>query len=80
MATTSMSMSELRSNLAEALDQVADGNPVIVTRRGQADAVLVDADLLEDIVSASNPRIIKKIKEARERNETYTIDEAFSML
>lgn len=80
MTTTSMSMSQLRDNLADALDQASQGNPVVVTRRGKADAILVDADLLEDIVSASNPRIIRKIKEARERNETYTIDEAFDML
>lgn len=75
-----MSMSELRSNLAEALDQATEGHPVVITRRGKTDAVLVDSDLLEDILSASNPRIIKKVKEARERNETYTLDEAFDML
>lgn len=80
MITTSMSMSELRSNLAEALDQATEGHPVVITRRGKTDAVLVDSDLLEDILSASNPRIIKKVKEARERNETYTLDEAFDML
>ncbi len=80
MTTISMSMSQLRKNLADALDQASGGNPVIVTRRGGTDAALVNLDLLEDILSASNPRIIKKISQARKKNELVSLEEAFGEL
>ncbi len=80
MTTTKMTMSQLRSNLAGALDQATAGHPVVVTRHGKTDAVLVDADLLDDILAASNPRIINKIKRSRKDNDIVSFEEAFSEL
>lgn len=74
MSITETNMTDLRSNLADALDQVAGGNIVLVKRRGKPNAALVDSDLLEDFVAATNPRIIKKTAKARsEVNEGKTV-------
>lgn len=80
MTTTSMSMSQLRDNLADALDQVMGGNPVVVTRRGKADAALIDVDLLEDFLDTRDPELVKKIRKSRESNKLYTLEEAFEDL
>ena len=58
-------MTNLRSNLADALDQVASGDIVLVKRRGKPDTALIDSDLLEDYIAANNPRIVKKVAKAR---------------
>ena len=65
MGVLEINMTNLRSNLAGALDQVADGDIVLVKRRGKPDTALIDSDLLEDYIAATNPRIIKKVAKAR---------------
>jgi len=73
-------MTKLRSNLADALDQVADGDIVLVKRRGKPDAALIDSDLLEDFIAATNPRIMKKTARARAEiatGKTIPFDEVF---
>ena len=80
MSITETNMTDLRSNLADALDQVAGGNIVLVKRRGKPDAALVDSDLLEDFVAATNPRIIKKTARARSevnKDKTVTFEDVF---
>lgn len=65
MSVMEINMTNLRSNLADALDQVAGGDIVLVKRRGKPDTALIDSELLEDFVAANNPRIIKKTAQAR---------------
>lgn len=78
MSIVQTNMTNLRSNLADALDQVADGDIVLVKRRGKPDTALIDSDLLEDYVAATNPRIIKKVAKARAEKETIPFDEVFA--
>jgi len=78
MGVLETNMTNLRSNLADALDQVAKGDIVLVKRRGKPDAALVDSDLLEDYIAATNPRIIKKVAKARAEKKTIPFDEVFA--
>lgn len=78
MSIMETNMANLRSNLADALDQVAEGDIVLVKRRGKPDAALIDSELLEDYVAATNPRIIKKIAKARAEKTTTTFEEVFA--
>lgn len=78
MSVTQTNMAKLRTHLAAALDQVADGDIVLVKRRGKPDAALIDSDLLEDYLAATNPRIIKKVARARAEKETVPFEEAFA--
>jgi prevent-host-death family protein len=80
MSVLETNMSNLRSNLADALDQAAKGDIVLVKRRGKPDAALIDSDLLEDYIAATNPRIIKKITKARAEvtsGKTVPFDDVF---
>ena len=80
MSIMETNMTKLRSNLADALDQVADGDIVLVKRRGKPDAALIDSDLLEDFIAATNPRIMKKTARARAEiatGKTIPFDEVF---
>lgn len=78
MSVMETNMSNLRSNLAVALDQVAGGDIVLVKRRGKPDAALIDSNLLEDYIAATNPRIIKKVAKARAEEETIPFEEVFA--
>ncbi|MEK7096151.1 MAG: hypothetical protein AAB896_02600 [Patescibacteria group bacterium] len=80
MSVLETNMTNLRSNLAGALDQVADGDIVLVKRRGKPDTALIDSDLLEDYIAATNPRIIKKVAKARAEvaaGQTVSFEEVF---
>ncbi len=80
MGVLEINITNLRSNLAGALDQVADGDIVLVKRRGKPDAALIDSDLLEDYIAATNPRIIKKVAKARAEvaaGQTVPFEEVF---
>lgn len=80
MSVLETNMTNLRSNLADALDQVANGDIVLVRRRGKSDAALIDSDLLEDYIAATNPRIIKKVAKARAEvvaGQTVSFEEVF---
>ncbi len=78
MSVLETNMSKLRSNLAVALDQVADGDVVLVKRRGKSTAALIDSDLLEDYLAANNPRIIKKVAKARFEKDAVSFAEVFA--
>jgi prevent-host-death family protein len=76
--TTVMNMSDFRATLPSAMDQVADGDIVLVKRRGKPDAALIDSDMLEDFLSATNPRLIKKVATARADKNIYDFNEVFA--
>lgn len=65
MGVMETNMANLRSHLADALEQAAGGDIVVVKRRGKRDTALIDSELLEDFLAATNPRIVKKVAQAR---------------
>jgi prevent-host-death family protein len=80
MSTKTISASNLRSNLADALDTVNEGEILIVTRRGKSERAIIDLDSLEDLLAASDPVYLKLIQEARESNEYLSHNEVFGDL
>lgn len=78
MTIQKTSMAKTRAHFAEALDAVAEGDVVIIERRGKPDAALVDAELIEDFLAATNPRIIKKIQQARKEKTTIAFEDVFA--
>lgn len=80
MTVQTTSMSAARSHLAEALDAATSGEVVLVQRPGKPDAAIVDAELLEDYLAATNPRIIKKVQAARAEKDALSFDEVFAGL
>lgn len=74
---------ELRSELSQVIDQVADlREHVVITRRGRPAAVLVPVDEYEALEETaeilSDPDTLAAIEEGRreaERGETVTLDE-----
>lgn len=77
MSTTTVSASDLRSNLSDSLDAVSRKNIVIVTRRGKKDRAIVDVDMLEDLLAANNPSYLATIKKARESTEYLSHQDVF---
>jgi prevent-host-death family protein len=80
MGTTTISASDLRNGLADALDSVSPNDVLIVTRRGKKERVIMDLDKLEDLLAASDPNYFKKIREARESKEYLSHDDVFGDL
>jgi prevent-host-death family protein len=80
MSSTTVSASDLRVNLADALDSVSQDNILIVTRRGKRERAIVDIDKLEDLLAASDPEYLKAIKTARESKEYLTHENVFGDL
>ena len=77
MGTKTLTASELRNGLADALDSISNDEVLIVTRRGKKERAIIDLDQLEDLLAASNPEYLKEIKEARESKEFFSHDEVF---
>jgi len=77
MRTKTLTVSELRGNLADALDAVNNDEVLIVTRRGKKERAIIDLDRLEDLLAASNPEYLKTIREARESKDYFSHDEVF---
>lgn len=80
MTTQSISMSNARANFAETLESATNGEVVLIKRRGKPDAAIVDAEILEDYLAATNPRIIKKVQAARQENEVVSFEDAFTAI
>lgn len=80
MTIQTTSMASARANFAESLDAASKGEVIIIQRRGKPDTAIVDADLLEDFLSSTNPRIIDKITSVRAESGSVSFDEAFSGL
>ena len=80
MGTKTISASDLRTNLSDALDAVNHDDILIVTRRGKKERAIVDLDKLEDLLAASNPDYLASIKDARESTEYFSHEEVFGRL
>ncbi|HUD81636.1 MAG TPA: type II toxin-antitoxin system Phd/YefM family antitoxin [Patescibacteria group bacterium] len=80
MGTKTLTASELRTNLAEALDAVNNEEILIVTRRGKKERAIIDLDKLEDLLASNDPGYLKIIKEARESKEYFSHEEVFGAI
>jgi prevent-host-death family protein len=80
MGTKTISASDLRTNLSDALEAVNDNDILIVTRRGKKERAIVDLDKLEDLLAANDPDYLAGIKAARESTEYFSHDEVFGRL
>lgn len=83
MSTKTISASDLRNGLADALDAVSPDDILIVTRRGKKERAIVDLDKLEDLLAASDPEYLKTVAQARaeaKRGEVFTMEEVFGDL
>lgn len=83
MGIKTISASDLRNGLADALDAVSPDDILIVTRRGKKERAIVDLDKLEDLLAASDPEYLKTIAGARaefKRGEVFTMEEVFGDL
>jgi prevent-host-death family protein len=77
MGAKTISASELRNGLADALDAVSPDDILIVTRRGKKERAIIDLDKLEDLLAASDPAYLRKIKEARDSKEFLSHEDVF---
>lgn len=80
MGTKTISASDLRTNLSDALDAVSHDDILIVTRRGKKERAIVDLDKLEDLLAANDPDYLATIKEARDSTEYFSHAEVFGRL
>jgi len=77
MSTKTLTVSELRGNLADSLDAIQNDEVLIVTRRGKKERAIIDLDRLEDLLAVTDPAYIKTIQEARNSSEYFSHDEVF---
>lgn len=80
MGTKTVSASDLRSNLADALESISSDDVLIVTRRGKKERAIIDLDKLEDLLAASDPKYLETIKKARASKEYFSHEEVFGNL
>ena len=80
MSAKTISVSDLRNGLADALDAVNSNDILIVTRRGKKERAIIDLDKLEDLLAASDPAYLQSIQEARESKEYLSHDDVFGNL
>lgn len=83
MSTNVITSTDLRDNLADALDSVTKTKVLIVKRRGKSEKAIVDIDMFEDLLASSNKQYLKSIKKARQeakKGELFTFDEVFGNL
>ena len=77
MSTKTLTVSELRGNLADSLDAINNDEILIVTRRGKKERAIIDLDRLEDLLAVADPNYLSTIKEARESKEYFSHEEVF---
>ena len=77
MSTKTLTVSELRGNLADSLDAIKHDEILIVTRRGKKERAIIDLDRLEDLLAVTDPSYLRTIKEARDSSEYFSHDEVF---
>jgi PHD/YefM family antitoxin component YafN of YafNO toxin-antitoxin module len=80
MTTKTVSASDLRTNLADALDAVTNEDILIVTRRGKKERAIIDLDRLEDLLAANDPEYLKTIRNARESKDYFSHEEVFEKI
>lgn len=67
-----VAVSEARSRLAEIIDEARRSRrPVYVTRRGRRVAVILDADLYDQVVEAAEDAIDRRELEAAREDDDY---------
>ena len=77
MGTKTLTVSQLRSNLADALDAIQMDEVLIITRRGKKEKAIIDLDRLEDMLAASDPEYLAEIREARASKEYFSHEDVF---
>jgi prevent-host-death family protein len=77
MSTKTISASDLRNGLADALEAVNGEDILIVTRRGKKERAIIDLDKLEDLLASSNPSYLAEIKAARESKDYFSHEDVF---
>ena len=77
MSAKTVTVSELRGNLADSLEAVKGDEILIVTRRGKNERAIIDIDMLEDLLAVTNPEYLKTIKEARSSKVYFSHEEVF---
>ena len=80
MTTKTVSASDLRTNLADALDTVTNEDILIVTRRGKKERAIIDLDRLEDLLATNDPEYLKTIRSARESKDYFSHEEVFGKI
>lgn len=83
MGTKTIAAAKFRENFAATLNAIGDDDVVIITRRGKKERVVVDIDMFEDLLAASDPEYIKSIAKAREEaknGDVFTFEEVFGNL
>lgn len=80
MSAKTISASDLRMNLSDALDSISQNDILIVTRRGKKERAILDLDKLEDLLAANDPEYLASIKEARESSEYFSHEEVFGRI
>lgn len=80
MTTKTVSASDLRTNLADALDTVTNEDILIVTRRGKKERAIIDLDRLEDLLATNDPEYLKTIRTARESKDYFSHEEVFGKI
>jgi len=61
----------LRNNLADTLEEITKKRDyLLVTKKNQIKAALVNIDLFEDLLALTNKKYLKSIKKARKEYES----------
>ena len=80
MGTKTISASDLRTNLSDALEAVSHDDILIVTRRGKKERAIIDLDKLEDLLAANDPDYLPSIRDARESATYFSHEDVFGRL
>ena len=80
MSTKTISVSNLRNNLSDALDSLSQDDVLVITRRGRSEKAIIDLDKLEDLLAANNPDYLRSIKSARDSDEYFSHEEVFGAI
>ncbi len=80
MGTQTITTTDLRDNMAEALDGVSGDTVLVVTRRGKPEKAILDLDTFEDLLAAHNPEYLTVIQKARQSKELFSHEDVFGDL
>ncbi len=74
----------LRNNLADSLNEVSQKRDyLLVEKKGTITSAIVNIDLFEDLLAASNSKYVESIKQARQeykKKKYFTHDQVFGDL
>ena len=76
MTYATTTMSSARTNFAELLDSAAS-QVTIIQRRGKKDVAVFDADIVEDILSLSDKKLIAQIAKSRLDDQIFSLNGVF---